>query len=116
MSKLPKNSLGWRGGHKPSGRCISECQKSFFVADCLTVGAVECEREITDGVLDGKYHPAKTAIDIYNRYKENIVFFTERGFKCFSTHSPGCAFFRMGMRVFPIRTVSRFMTGCLTAA
>ncbi|OIJ17314.1 6-phospho-beta-glucosidase [Anaerobacillus alkalilacustris] len=65
---------GWnKGGKGPN------------VADVMTAGAHGVPREITDGVIEGKYYPNHEAIDFYGRYKEDIALFAEMGFKCFRT-------------------------------
>ena len=40
------------------------------VADVMTAGRHGVPREITDGVLPGKYYPNHEAIDFYHHYKE----------------------------------------------
>lgn len=65
---------GWnKGGKGPS------------IADVMTAGAHGVPREITDGVVEGKYYPNHEAIDFYGHYKEDIALFAEMGFKCFRT-------------------------------
>ena len=59
--------------------------KGLSVADVMTAGSVNTKREITDGVIPGKYYPNHEAIDFYHRYKEDIKLFAEMGFKCFRT-------------------------------
>lgn len=86
MSRLPDGFL-WggavaanqvEGGYLDGGKGLS-------AADVLTAGAHKKNREITDGVVAGKYYPAHTAIDFYHRYKGDIKLFAEMGFKCFRT-------------------------------
>ncbi|EHN58620.1 6-phospho-beta-glucosidase [Oenococcus kitaharae] len=88
MSKysLPKNFL-WGGAvaaNQLEG-AYKEENKGLSVADIMTAGANGKNREITDGVVDGKYYPSHEAIDFYHRYKEDIKLFAEMGFKCFRT-------------------------------
>lgn len=59
--------------------------KGISTADVATVGAVDKQREYTDGIIEGKYYPSHEAIDFYHRYKEDIALFAEMGFKCFRT-------------------------------
>ena len=57
--------------------------KGPSVADVMTVGGPGVPREITDGVLPGKYYPNHEAIDFYHHYKEDIALLAQLGFKCF---------------------------------
>ena len=66
------------GGWQEGGKGIS-------VADVMTAGRHGVAREITPGVLEGKYYPNHEAIDFYHRYKGDIALFAEMGFKCFRT-------------------------------
>ncbi len=66
------------GGWQAGGKGIS-------VADVMTAGKHGIAREITPGVLGGKYYPNHEAIDFYHRYKEDVALFAELGFKCFRT-------------------------------
>lgn len=66
------------GGYKEGGKGLS-------TADIMTLGTNERPREITDGVVAGKYYPNHQAIDFYHRYPEDIELFAEMGFKCFRT-------------------------------
>ena len=59
--------------------------KGISTADCMTAGALDKQREYTDGIVEGKYYPSHDAIDFYHRYKEDIALFAEMGFKCFRT-------------------------------
>ncbi|MDE1549700.1 6-phospho-beta-glucosidase [Jeotgalibaca caeni] len=63
----------------------NEDGKGVAIADVLTGGSNGVAREITDGVLDGKYYPSHEAVDFYHRYKEDIALFAEMGFKSFRT-------------------------------
>lgn len=51
----------------------------------MTAGANGQNREITNGIVKGKYYPSHEAIDFYHRYKQDIKLFAEMGFKCFRT-------------------------------
>ena len=77
------------GGWQEGGKGIS-------VADVMTAGAHGVEREITHGVLPGKYYPNHEAIDFYHRYKEDIALFAEMGFKCFRTSIAWTRIFPLG--------------------
>ena len=59
--------------------------KGLSIADVMTGGSREKAREITDGILDGKYYPNHEGIRFYDHYKEDIKLFAEMGFKCFRT-------------------------------
>ena len=86
MTKLPENFL-WGGAvaaHQLEG-AWQEGGKGMSVADVMTAGRHGVPREITDGVLPGKYYPNHEAIDFYHHYKEDIALFAEMGFKCFRT-------------------------------
>ncbi|MGT2799727.1 6-phospho-beta-glucosidase [Streptococcus marmotae] len=83
---FPKNFL-WGGAlaaHQFEGGVL-ETSKGFSVADVMTAGAYGVPREITDGVIEGKYYPNHIGIDFYHRYTEDIALFAEMGFKCFRT-------------------------------
>lgn len=64
------------GGWQEGGKGIS-------VADVMTAARHGVPREITAGVLPGKYYPNHEAIDFYHLYKGDIALFAEMGFKCF---------------------------------
>ncbi|MGO4937395.1 6-phospho-beta-glucosidase [Fundicoccus sp. Sow4_H7] len=59
--------------------------KGMSIADVMTGGANGVAREITDGIVEGKYYPNHEAIDFYHRYKEDIQLFKELGLKAFRT-------------------------------
>ena len=59
--------------------------KGLSIADVMTGGSREKAREITDGILEGKYYPNHEGIRFYHYYKEDIKLFAEMGFKCFRT-------------------------------
>ncbi|EEQ57109.1 6-phospho-beta-glucosidase [Clostridiales bacterium 1_7_47FAA] len=66
------------GGWQEGGKGIS-------IADVMTAGGNGVDREITDGVVEGKIYPNHEAIDFYHHYKDDIRLFAEMGFKCFRT-------------------------------
>ncbi len=66
------------GGYDKGGKGLS-------IADVMTAGANGKDREITDGILPGRYYPNHEAIDFYTRYKEDIRLLAEMGFRCFRT-------------------------------
>lgn len=83
---LPENFL-WGGAvaaNQLEG-AYREGNKGLSIADIMTAGANGKEREITDGIVEGKYYPSHEAIDFYHRYKNDIKLFAEMGFKCFRT-------------------------------
>lgn len=81
---------GWdQGGKGPS------------TADVMTAGAHGVPREITDGVIPGKYYPNHEAIDFYHRYREDIKLFAEMGFKCFRTSIAWSRIFPLGDELEP---------------
>ncbi|MGI8386219.1 6-phospho-beta-glucosidase [Robertmurraya sp. P23] len=81
---------GWnKGGKGPS------------VADVMTAGAHGVPRQITDGVLEGKFYPNHEAIDFHGNYKEDIALFAEMGFKCFRTSIAWTRIFPKGDEVEP---------------
>lgn len=59
--------------------------KGVSVADVMTAGGIGVAREITDGVVDGKYYPNHDGIDFYHNYKEDLKMLSEMGFRCFRT-------------------------------
>ena len=59
--------------------------KGLSIADVVTGGSREKAREITDGIVDGKYYPNHDGIHFYELYKEDVKLFAEMGFKCFRT-------------------------------
>ena len=66
------------GGYDKGGKGLS-------IADVMTAGANGKDREITDGILPGRYYPNHEAIDFYTRYKDDIRLLAEMGFRCFRT-------------------------------
>ncbi len=59
--------------------------KGLSIADVMTAGSREKAREITDGIMEGKYYPNHEGIRFFEHYKEDIALFAEMGFKCFRT-------------------------------
>ncbi len=59
--------------------------KGISVADVMTAGRHGVQREITDGIIEGKNYPNHDAIDFYHYYKGDIALLAEMGFKCFRT-------------------------------
>ena len=83
---LQKDFL-WGGAlaaHQFEGGVLNT-SKGYSVADVMTAGAHGVPREITDGVVEGKYYPNHVGIDFYGHYKEDIAMFADMGFKCFRT-------------------------------
>ena len=86
MSKFPADFL-WGGAvaaHQLEGGW-QEGGKGVSVADVMTAGRHGVPREITEGVIEGKYYPNHEGIDFYHRYPQDIKLFAEMGFKCFRT-------------------------------
>jgi len=86
MAKLKEDFL-WGGAvaaHQIEGAWSVE-GKGISCADVMTAGSRNTPREITDGIVDGKYYPNHEAIDFYHRYKEDIQLFKELGLKVFRT-------------------------------
>jgi len=83
---FPKGFL-WGGAvaaHQMEG-AWKEGGKGMSVADVMTVGGPDKEREITDGIVEGEYYPNHEAIDFYHHYKEDIALLAKLGFRCFRT-------------------------------
>ncbi|HBA62326.1 MAG TPA: 6-phospho-beta-glucosidase [Lachnospiraceae bacterium] len=57
--------------------------KGLSTADVITAGSRTESREVTDGILPGKYYPSHEAIDFYHRYREDIALLKELGVNCF---------------------------------
>ncbi len=77
----------WGGAvaaHQVEG-AYREGGKGLSIADVMTSGSREKAREITDGVVEGKYYPNHEGIRFYDFYKEDIALFEEMGFQCFRT-------------------------------
>lgn len=59
--------------------------KGVSIADVMTAGSKDHAREITNGVLEGKFYPNHEAIRFYENYQEDVKLFAEMGFKCLRT-------------------------------
>lgn len=65
--------MGWSVScHQFEGGVLNT-SKGYSVADVMTAGAHGVPREITDGVVEGKYYPNHVGIDFYGHYKEDIA-------------------------------------------
>lgn len=82
--------------------------KGCSIADVMTAGAYGLPREVTDGVVAGRYYPNHEAIDFYHRYKEDIKLFAEMGFKCFRTSIAWSRIFPKGDELEPNEAGLRF--------
>jgi 6-phospho-beta-glucosidase len=83
---FPENFL-WGGAlaaHQFEGGVLNT-SKGLSVADVMTGGTRDRAREITDGVVEGKYYPNHMGVDFYSHYKEDIALLAEMNFKCFRT-------------------------------
>ncbi|NLC96339.1 MAG: 6-phospho-beta-glucosidase [Erysipelotrichaceae bacterium] len=80
---------------------VLNTSKGLSVADVMTAGRHGVPREITDGVIEGKYYPNHVGIDFYTRYKEDIALFAELGFKCFRTSIAWSRLFPLGIEEEP---------------
>ena len=98
MSKLPENFL-WGGAvaaHQLEGGW-QEGGKGLSVADVMTAGRHGVAREITDGVIEGKYYPNHEAIDFYHHYKEDIACLLKWALNVSVRRLHGHEFFQMVM-------------------
>ena len=86
------------GGWQEGGKGIS-------VADVMTAARHGVPREITAGVLPGKYYPNHEAIDFYHRYKGDIALFAEMGFSASELLSLGRGFFLRETKESPTKPV-----------
>ena len=89
------------GGFDKGGRGLS-------VSDVMTAGANGVPRQITDGIVEGKYYPNHEGIDFYGRYKEDIALFKELGFKCFRTSISWSRIFPKGDEMLPCEEGLKF--------
>ena len=81
---FPKDFL-W-GGATAANQCEGAYLadgKGLNTADVMTAGDAKTQREITDGIVEGKNYPSHVAIDHYGRFQEDIALFAEMGFKCY---------------------------------
>ncbi len=84
MNKFPDNFL-W-GGATSANQCEGAWNvdgKGISEADVVTAGSLTQRREITEGIVEGKYYPSHEAIDFYHHYKEDIAMLGEMGFKTY---------------------------------
>ncbi|MGL4950647.1 MAG: family 1 glycosylhydrolase [Mycoplasma sp.] len=99
---MKKNFL-WGGAlaaHQFEGGVIGTT-KGLSVADVMTSGTHEKLREITDGIIQGKYYPNHISIDFYSNYKEDIKLFAEMRFKCFRASIAWTRIFPHGDELIP---------------
>ncbi len=89
------------GGFDKGGRGLS-------VSDVMTSGANGVPRQITDGIIEGKYYPNHQGIDFYGRYKDDIALFKELGFKCFRTSISWSRIFPKGDEIVPCEEGLKF--------
>lgn len=83
---FPENFL-WGGAvaaHQIEGGTF-EGGKGLSVADVMTAGGNGIPRRVTDGIVEGENYPNHEASDFYHRYKEDIKYLAEMGFKAFRT-------------------------------
>lgn len=81
---FPKGFL-W-GGATAANQCEGgylDGGKGLSIADVMTAGSLNKERENTLVVKAGEYYPSHIAIDMYHHYKEDIALFAEMGFNCY---------------------------------
>ena len=70
-----KKDFLWGGAlaaHQFEGGVLNT-SKGYSVADVMTAGAHGVPREITDGVVEGKYYPNHVGIDFYGHYKKILL-------------------------------------------
>ena len=80
-----KENFLWGGAvaaHQVEGACQAG-GKGLSIADVMTAGSRTKAREITDGIVEGKYYPNHEGIRFYDFYKEDIALFAEMGFKMY---------------------------------
>lgn len=109
IKKFPEEFL-WGGAvaaHQIEG-VFNEGGRGLSCADVLTAGSNGLEREITDGIIQGKYYPNHEAIDFYHRYKEDIKLFRELGLKTFRTSISWSRIFPKGDEKIPNEEGLRF--------
>lgn len=85
--------------------------KGLSIADVMTAGSREKAREITDGVVEGKYYPNHEGIRFYEHYKEDIALFEEMGFHCFRTSIAWSRIFPQGDEEAPNEEGLKFYDG-----
>ncbi len=102
ITQFPKHFL-WGGAvaaHQIEGAYDVD-GRGLSIADVMTGGSNGVEREITDGVVSGKYYPNHEAIDFYHRYKDDIKLFKALGLKAFRTSISWSRIFPNGDDEFP---------------
>ena len=82
--------------------------KGLSIADVMTGGSRTKDREITDGVLEGRYYPNHDGIRFYDFYKEDVRLFAQMGFKCFRTSIAWTRIFPNGDEAEPNEAGLRF--------
>ncbi len=83
---FPENFL-WGGAvsaHQIEGG-YDQGNKGLSVADVMSAGTHEQQRDIHKCIYPNEFYPNHEAIDFYHRYKEDIKLFKEMGFKCLRT-------------------------------
>ena len=93
----------WGGAvaaHQVEG-AFQEGNKGLSIADVMTAGSRTKAREITNGIVEGKYYPNHEGIRFYDYYKEDIALFAQMGFKCFRTSIAWSRIFPIGDEEIP---------------
>ncbi len=93
----------WGGAvaaHQVEG-AFQEGHKGLSIADVMTAGSRTKAREITNGIVEGKYYPNHEGIRFYDYYKEDIALFAQMGFKCFRTSIAWSRIFPIGDEEIP---------------
>lgn len=112
---FPENFL-W-GGAVAANQCEGaylEGGKGLSVSDVMTGGSKDVKRQITPGILEGKYYPSQVGIDFYHRYKEDIKLLAEMGFKCFRTSIAWTRIFPQGDEAEPNQEGLKFYKDLFT--
>lgn len=60
-----------------------EGNKGLSIMDVMTGGDKNTAREITEGIIDGRYYPNHNGNKFYYFYKEDIKLMAEMGLKCY---------------------------------
>ncbi len=100
----------WGGAvaaHQVEG-AFQEGNKGLSIADVMTAGSRTKAREITNGIVEGKYYPNHEGIRFYDYYKEDIALFAQMGFKCFRTSIAWSRIFPNGDEEIPNEEGLRF--------
>jgi 6-phospho-beta-glucosidase len=95
--KMPEDFM-WGGAvaaHQLEGG-FNRGGKGLSIADVMTAGNNQTDRQITNGVLPGYYYPNHEAIDFYSNYKADIRLMAEMGFRCFRTSIAWARIFPQG--------------------